>query len=841
MSSDIDEDCDSIYSSPRGGASAVRPEKDWTNSPLNMIHSYVNIVDRSDSEEPRPALPARKEKQRVKSSQRTSRSKDRDKVKEREPISDYEKIKERERELERIHRRSRELMCSPRSRESSSERSKSRILDQHYRMSAQPGPHFPPPPCHPPPPLSAAPGSHGRYKSSSPSCQDMGSSKQYSNSMRRRVISPNRKDYRNVSQGHDFRSQNRGARSTDDEDSGADSMNEVRSNNSNHSCHSWNVPHQHQSPHQMALVPYDSHGSCHSCCPSYMNHPHNMQLALPSSIEERLLALEDDKDKLHVQVAVLSDQIENQTDKISDLEKVLDDKKEVLRKTEDVLQREILNKSSLETQKLELLSEITDIKIKQSATDRENVELRRRLQKTLHLSDSSLDSSRSLPRRPSFHRDGSQPPPGVFRPFKFPIKALEKEKEKEKEETPPVEQKHFFFRRSGSVRESRSKNASKSRERDKSRDSSSNHVNDNSHSPQNPIATKPKGFKKILSKMRRANSGPIPQELKKEFDTEKEQCRASAGSQLALGWELQKGLAPFESDVPFKDWDSDIICSWFDSMGLYMYSNEVKKCIKTGDQLASFSNSDLEVKLGVHNTLHRKKVLLALMTRTQKCEDPAGNLDHQWVTRWLDDVGLPQYKDAFLEARVDGRVLNFLTIDDLFTLKVTNQLHHLSLRRGIQVLRENNFEPSCLKRRGVPGERDSQIVHSDVVFWTNHRVMEWLRHVDLSEYAPNLRGSGVHGALLVLEKRFTAELLAGVLSIPSSKTLLRRHLSLHIKDLLGPDVIQEKREAESQPNFQPLSPTSKAKQPKKGQFTLKRKKSKSEMDFEDMVCPLSSA
>ena len=490
-------------------------------------------------------------------------------------------------------------------------------------------------------------------------------------------------------------------------------MNELRSNNSNHSCHSWNPPHQHQLSHQMALVPFDSRSSCRSCCSSYMGHPHSMQVAVPSSIEDRLLALEDDKDKLHVQVAVLTDQIENQTDKITDLEKILDDKKEVLRKTEDVLQREILNKSSLETQKLELLSEITDLKIKQSATDRENVELRRRLQKTLHLSDSSLDSSRSLPRRPSIHREGSQPPPGVFRPFKFPVRSSEKQKEQE--ETPPAEQKHFFFRRSGSVRESRSKNASKTRERDKSRDS--NHMTDSS----NPIATKPKGFKKILSKMRRANSGPIPQELKKEFDMDKEQCRASAGSQLALGWELQKGLAPFESDVPFKEWDSDIICSWFDSMGLYMYSNEVKKCIKTGEQLASFSNSDLEVKLGIHNTLHRKKVLLALMTRTQKCEDPAGNLDHQWVTRWLDDVGLPQYKDAFLEARVDGRVLNFLTIDDLFSLKVTNQLHHLSIKRGIQVLRENNFEPSCLKRRGIPGERDSQIVHSDVVFWTNHR------------------------------------------------------------------------------------------------------------------------
>ena len=28
--------------------------------------------------------------------------------------------------------------------------------------------------------------------------------------------------------------------------------------------------------------------------------------------------------------------------------------------------------------------------------------------------------------------------------------------------------------------------------------------------------------------------------------------RASAGSKLALGWDLQKGSAPFESDIPFE-------------------------------------------------------------------------------------------------------------------------------------------------------------------------------------------------------------------------------------------------------------------------------------------------
>ena len=29
---------------------------------------------------------------------------------------------------------------------------------------------------------------------------------------------------------------------------------------------------------------------------------------------------------------------------------------------------------------------------------------------------------------------------------------------------------------------------------------------------------------------------------------------------------------------------------------------------------------------------------------------------------WLDDIGLPQYKDQFVEARVDGRMLHCLTV-----------------------------------------------------------------------------------------------------------------------------------------------------------------------------------
>lgn len=59
----------------------------------------------------------------------------------------------------------------------------------------------------------------------------------------------------------------------------------------------------------------------------------------------------------------------------------------------------------------------------------------------------------------------------------------------------------------------------------------------------------------------------------------------------------------------------------------------------------------------------------------------------------------------------------------------------------VQVLRKEKFDGQCLIRRSDP---ESEAEHFDerVELWTNHRVMEWLRLVDLAEYAPNLRGSG---------------------------------------------------------------------------------------------------
>lgn len=51
-----------------------------------------------------------------------------------------------------------------------------------------------------------------------------------------------------------------------------------------------------------------------------------------------------------------------------------------------------------------------------------------------------------------------------------------------------------------------------------------------------------------------------------------------------------------------------------------------------------------------------------------------GALTHPFLlvsVGWLDDIGLPQYKDQFHESRVDGRMLQYLTVVRIFPFSVS--------------------------------------------------------------------------------------------------------------------------------------------------------------------------
>ncbi|XP_036433494.1 liprin-beta-1 isoform X2 [Colossoma macropomum] len=345
---------------------------------------------------------------------------------------------------------------------------------------------------------------------------------------------------------------------------------------------------------------------------------------------------------------------------------------------------------------------------------------------------------------------------------------------------------------------------------------------------------KVKGIRKFLGMMRRSQSTSFNLDDAPESEFKRGGVRATAGPRLGWSRDSQRGNNN-ELDTPFARWGKEQVCVWLQEQGLGLYLSQAQQWIRSGQTLLSASQHDLEKELGIRHPLHRKKLQLAIQTLGSEEDDAKGKLDFNWVTRWLDDIGLPQYKSQFDEGRVDGRMLHYMTVDDLLYLKVGSVLHHLSIKRAIQVLRINRYEPNCLRRR--PSD-ENNITPAEVCEWTNHRVMEWLRSVDLAEYAPNLRGSGVHGGLMVLEPRFNVETMALLLNIPPNKTLLRRHLATHFHLLIGAEAQRLKQECLENPDYTLLTATAKVK-PRRLSFggfgTLRRKRQE---DSEEYVCPM---
>ncbi|KAK1137186.1 hypothetical protein K0M31_001710 [Melipona bicolor] len=436
---------------------------------------------------------------------------------------------------------------------------------------------------------------------------------------------------------------------------------------------------------------------------------------------EHLKKLENERGALRMEVSVLSEQVDAQSSKIQELENMLREKKDTLRRMEEALQKEVLSRSALETQKLELLSSLSEMKLKQASLEHENLALR---------SISPMSNGEKFGRHTSQYSSLPRPP-----------------------------------------------------------------------------STSKKGVM---------------------FAEEEKTIIGDSNFQMES---IQKSLIELSMEE---------IGDWLTNLGLECYAGELRRWGATGSKLLECSQQQLEKELEIKNVLHRKKLLYAIESEKTGGTEFLGSdkMDNAAVLRWLDDIGLPQHKEAFQNGKVDGRMLHRLTTEDLLNLGVTAQLHAASLRRGIQILRELNFEFDNLERRSTNGNgADGSNVH----LWTNHRVMEWLRVVDLAEYAPNMRGSGVHGGLMMYEGRFTSELLATILSISPGKTLLRRHLTTHFNQILGREVVQRKREIESTLGFVPLTLTARLKVPKKSQFTLKRKKSKNEADYGNLVCPLEAS
>ncbi|CAH2979886.1 unnamed protein product [Chilo suppressalis] len=536
------------------------------------------------------------------------------------------------------------------------------------------------------------------------------------------------------------------------------------------------------------------------CCmhdrtwPSHPSLPPSPARPYKNDAEERVRRLEADKESLQLQVQVLSEQIAAQNEKMNDLERALIDARQRLDDADQRLQKEMLQRSSLETQKLELLSKLSEVRLRVA--------------------------ERGLLER-------SPPPESAVTPLARPAPPR----------TPPANYGRQIERNTHMY----------------------------SSLPRSSVlaasVTERVAFAEKEEAIPRGSPSPSLREVRSRL--------GSGGGVRLEGDDVTRASLRVSAPRPrmhpmpwqttdLRQWDCDTTCGWLESLGLEVYVPAAKAWLGATPEargvMAAASQQTIEKELAIKHPLHKKKIVLALTDLLGGHGDPmltaAGQVDTAWTLRWLEDVGVCGARGAASEAALDGRLLHRLSHHELHThLRVTHALHALAIRRGIQVLRDNKFNPETMIRRAAEGEitvisgsdaesGEATTPSNELARWSSHRVMQWLKEIDLAEYAPNLRGSGVHGGLMLLEPRFTAELLAALLNIPASKTLLRRHLTQRFNDLLGRDVIQQKRNAEQTLGYQPLTATTKYKVPKKSQFSLKRKKSKDELDLVDLVCPL---
>ncbi|KAJ1527574.1 hypothetical protein ONE63_007538 [Megalurothrips usitatus] len=240
--------------------------------------------------------------------------------------------------------------------------------------------------------------------------------------------------------------------------------------------------------------------------------------------------------------------------------------------------------------------------------------------------------------------------------------------------------------------------------------------------------------------------------------------------------------------VPMERWRASTVLAWLEiALGMPQYGPRCAENVKSGKVLLELSDLELECGLGITHPMHRKKLRLAI----EEHRHPAlvrypciAQLTHTWVSsEWLPDLGLAQYSENFAANMVDARMLDHLSKKELEKfVGVTRKFHQASIVHGIHLLRMVKYDRQALAVR----RHQSDHVDADPLVWTNQRFMRWARSIDLAEYADNLKDSGVHGALVVLEPSFNGDTMATALGIPPSKNIIRRHLAAELEALVLP-------------------------------------------------------